>query len=205
MEVLSSIQYVSLASADQAFSEYGPTKSLEEAAEFAHTLLPSTSGENTQYTISYAVHRRVERNVSATEGVGAGQAANDYEVIGIVKLKPGMTVPLQDNITRRTDPESGFLRLEIGYLFLPIAWGKGYATESCRAVIEACERSRSHFTPFTSLYIEGVVGPGNPASMKVLEKAGLKQVGLNKWDGPAIWLAGAMRPPEVWVYGTLAF
>jgi RimJ/RimL family protein N-acetyltransferase len=58
--------------------------------------------------------------------------------------------------------------VDIGYRFLPDCWGKGYATESARAVME--QGAREHGIT----RIVGTVHPDNPASGKVLEKLGLR-------------------------------
>jgi RimJ/RimL family protein N-acetyltransferase len=58
--------------------------------------------------------------------------------------------------------------VDIGYRFLPDCWGKGYATESCIAVM-AQGRSEHKIRR-----IVGMVHPENPASSRVLEKLGLR-------------------------------
>jgi RimJ/RimL family protein N-acetyltransferase len=107
----------------------------------------------------------------------------DSQVIDLVTLKPGMTVPLNDHITTRTDEATDFLRIAIGYLSLPSAWGNVLATRACSALLEACRKSKSIFAPLTSLDVEGIISPGNPASMKGFEEADLKQAGLKECDG----------------------
>jgi RimJ/RimL family protein N-acetyltransferase len=58
--------------------------------------------------------------------------------------------------------------VDIGYRFLPDCWGKGYATESCIAVM-AHGRSGHRIRR-----VVGTVHPDNPASGRVLEKLGLR-------------------------------
>lgn len=58
--------------------------------------------------------------------------------------------------------------IDIGYRFLPECWGKGYATESCIAVM-AQRRSE-----YKIRRVVGTVHPDNPASGRVLEKLGLR-------------------------------
>ena len=57
--------------------------------------------------------------------------------------------------------------LEIGYCFGSKFWGKGYATESLKAVIEFL-----HNEGFPVIYAQHFVS--NPASGKVMSKAGMK-------------------------------
>lgn len=62
--------------------------------------------------------------------------------------------------------------VEIAYHYLPSAWGKGYATEAAVAILDF---------GFNSLKLEEIFGyviPGNDASCRVLEKAGMKYAGL---------------------------
>jgi RimJ/RimL family protein N-acetyltransferase len=56
---------------------------------------------------------------------------------------------------------------DVGYRFLPDCWGKGYATESARVLMEQGRREHG------LTRIVGMVHPGNAASGRVLEKLGL--------------------------------
>jgi len=67
--------------------------------------------------------------------------------------------------------------VEIAYHFLPSAWGKGYATEAATAVLEFA---------FNKVGLEEIVGVAysdNTASLKVLEKIGMRYVGIAKYHG----------------------
>jgi RimJ/RimL family protein N-acetyltransferase len=57
--------------------------------------------------------------------------------------------------------------VDIGYRFLPDCWGRGYATESARPLME------QGWKQLDLKRIVGTVHPGNPASGRVLEKLGL--------------------------------
>jgi ribosomal-protein-alanine N-acetyltransferase len=57
---------------------------------------------------------------------------------------------------------------DVGYRFLPDCWGKGYATESARVLMEQGRREHG------LTRIVGMVHPENPASSRVLEKLGLR-------------------------------
>lgn len=61
--------------------------------------------------------------------------------------------------------------IEIGYRYLPAAWGQGIASEAARAVLDH---------GFRALAIDPIVGvthPDNRASQRVLEKIGLRPAG----------------------------
>ncbi|WP_433066157.1 GNAT family N-acetyltransferase [Dactylosporangium sp. CS-033363] len=60
--------------------------------------------------------------------------------------------------------------IEIGYRLRREAWGKGYATEACRALIDR---------GFEAVAVERVyaeTAAGNAGSRRVMEKSGLKHV-----------------------------
>ena len=68
---------------------------------------------------------------------------------------------------------------EIGYWFGRPFWGQGYATESVRRIVAFA---------FDGLALERVWAaamPDNAASLRVLEKAGLKAEGVGDYDFPA--------------------
>ena len=59
-------------------------------------------------------------------------------------------------------------KIQLGYSFIPAAWGKGYATEVAKAGLQ-------YFLENTDIpEIYGVSETANTASMKVLEKAGFR-------------------------------
>lgn len=67
-------------------------------------------------------------------------------------------------------------RVDIGYRFLPPYWGRGLATEACRASLEF---------GFATLKLKEIVGfvvPGNRASIRVLEKVGMQADGDFLYD-----------------------
>ena len=81
----------------------------------------------------------------------------------------------------------------LGYSYLPTVWGKGYATEAGKAVIEAYregtkeERAKGEEV----YYVEAIWGDGNPASGKVLGKLGFQTIGYKEEE--KAFLAGAWR------------
>jgi RimJ/RimL family protein N-acetyltransferase len=71
----------------------------------------------------------------------------------------------------------GLDNADIGYAFLPQFWSKGYASESASAVL-AYARNTLGFRR-----ILGITTPDNTASIRVLEKAGLKFERMVKLPG----------------------
>jgi [ribosomal protein S5]-alanine N-acetyltransferase len=67
--------------------------------------------------------------------------------------------------------------IDLGYRFKKKFWGKGYATEAAKASIDY---------GFGKLNLKTITGralPGNDASVKVLEKCGMKYIGIQNVDG----------------------
>lgn len=65
---------------------------------------------------------------------------------------------------------------DVGFALLERCWGKGYATEAARAVIEFGKQELGLER------IGGIVSPDNQASIRVLEKLGMKQQGTFAFD-----------------------
>jgi RimJ/RimL family protein N-acetyltransferase len=70
-------------------------------------------------------------------------------------------------------------RLTLGYALSPEVWGRGYATEAVRAAVDAA------FGLTAAAEIEADVNVENPASRRVLEKAGFALVGRGMRGAPA--------------------
>jgi RimJ/RimL family protein N-acetyltransferase len=70
--------------------------------------------------------------------------------------------------------------VDIGYRLLPAHWGRGLATEACRAILDF---------GFTDLRLERIIGlvdPANAASVRVLAKLGLTFVGTLEYQGQSV-------------------
>jgi RimJ/RimL family protein N-acetyltransferase len=70
--------------------------------------------------------------------------------------------------------------IDLGYRLLPAYWAQGLATEACRAVLEYGK---------THLRIERIIAlvdPENLASVRVLEKLGLKPAGHVEYHGQCL-------------------
>jgi RimJ/RimL family protein N-acetyltransferase len=112
-------------------------------------------------------------------------------------------VPFADELTILKDvlEKEKILVYQVGYAFLGKAWGKEYATEATRALLEAFMDSRSFWNPpFKQVYWQTATGVANSRSQRVLEKLGFKLKGIHKWDAADVFIGGAMQPPEVCVF-----
>jgi RimJ/RimL family protein N-acetyltransferase len=101
-------------------------------------------------------------------GVWAVQPRGADPVVGGVVLKP---LPGLDNATSTAD-------IEIGWFLHPSAWGRGYATEAARSLVD---RELATGTP----EIYAVLYPGNTASASVATRLGMRPLGLrsDRWYG----------------------
>ena len=149
------------------------------------------NGEGKPYRAVYAVHA-VSKPTSDDLEVGA-QGSRPDEVatifIGLVLLRSmgPDSLALPEHLSPTT---TSTLTLDLAYMFLPMAWGKGYATEALGAVFEASRRGRLFWAPFSRLYVRALVNVENPASLRVMHKTGMTFKGVYEWTGEAVFLAG---------------
>jgi RimJ/RimL family protein N-acetyltransferase len=98
---------------------------------------------------------------------------------------------LPESLTIPASSAASTLSLELGYMFLPGAWGKGYAAEALTAVFHACKKvERKYWGAWEKVYVRAIVNDGNPASLRVMEKAGVKEKGVFEWKGKPVFLNG---------------
>ena len=114
------------------------------------------------------------------------------DIVGLVTLisLDAGSLPLPENLTIPATAATTTVTADLGYQFLPNGWGKGYATESVNATLEACKRAQSFWTPFSKLYVRAIVNEGNPASLRVMDKTGMTKRGVYHWTGKPVFLAG---------------
>ncbi|KIW32730.1 uncharacterized protein PV07_04258 [Cladophialophora immunda] len=182
------------------WSIYGRAKSIEDTEKVSMRYLPTKEAEAGQpktYRAVYTVHRMLDPLASSgeTEPQAARGDGISSEFIGLITLKSldpdGLVLP--EELTLPAAAASTTLTVELAYMFLPTAWGQGYATESLGAVFESCKRARSFWTPFSKLYVRAIVNEDNPASMRVMDKTRMTKRGVHTLTGRTVFLAGEWR------------
>jgi RimJ/RimL family protein N-acetyltransferase len=121
-------------------------------------------------------------------------------------LNPGLGIWM--TVERATGERVGFHLLnniqgetiiQVGFVLLKPAWGKGYGTEMARAVL------RHGFVTLGLPRIVGMASLGNVASQRVLEKIGLERRGERAFPHPAYAAEGPMawfeREAAEWLSG----
>jgi RimJ/RimL family protein N-acetyltransferase len=150
--------------------------------------LPMTTNEGgaKTYRVVYAVHE--SEDLENTQG----------RLIGLITLRSlgPNDLALPDHIFPASSLTSECLIVELGYQFLPGAWGKGFATESINAVFEACKKEKNFWEPYKKMFVRAIVNAENPASQRVMAKCGAKELGVHIWDGEGLWLGGRWRTTD---------
>ena len=122
---------------------------------------------------------------------------NSGEKLGTVALLPMPVDEKHTDFGRVMPDRMPQCDVEIGYFLKPSAWGKGYATEACRRIVQMAFED----SPLTE--VVATFDPGNTASRKVLEKSGFVDRGTMRSygeDGPNYritrdeWLQFRERP-----------
>jgi RimJ/RimL family protein N-acetyltransferase len=159
--------------------------------------MPTREGEEKTYRVVYAVHRVPQETKDPIEDDLSPKRPDEAaaEFIGLVTLKSlnDRSIALPDDLNLSASAATTALVLELGYMFLPGAWGKGYATESVKSVLETCKRGHSFWTPFSKVYVRAIVCQRNPASLRVMEKTGMTRKGVFHFSGDSIFIGGEWR------------
>jgi [ribosomal protein S5]-alanine N-acetyltransferase len=115
------------------------------------------------------------------EKIAAGYAEHGFGMWAVVPKGETAPVGLAGLVKREVLPH-----VDVGYAFLEGAWGRGYAEEAARGVLEHA-RERLGLTT-----IVAITTPENRASQRVLEKVGLRYVDtidLPGWEGPSAYFS----------------
>lgn len=161
------------------WSLHGPCKSLEESREWMME-------HRAKYdNLFYSVFEKQEgmKGTEEDPGVHVGSVSLRRQLNGPTLPPPGRTKEAQGEVDLRV----------LGYAMFKKSWGKGYATEANRALLDAYAASvASEKEKGKVIYLEGCVDDGNPGSQAVLRKLQFVQVGWKDEPGP-IFLGGEWR------------
>ncbi|KAK3064980.1 hypothetical protein LTS18_015075 [Coniosporium uncinatum] len=189
----------------------GAVKSPKATESAMRGQLSTCSSELNAYRVVYAVHEILNPTSSsdAGESLPMEQSRSSTRFIGLVSLKSlhANSLALPTHLTLPVSAATMTLAAELAYAFLPFAWGKGYATEAVRAVLEVCKKARHLWAPYTEVNVRAIVNEANPASLRVMAKTGMIELGVHEWiaktDEEAVFLAGEWRTRDkVHVFGT---
>lgn len=134
----------------------------------AETLFKYASDPEVGPRAGWPPHKSVEesldviKNVFSGEGVWAVELKETGEAIGCVGYLPAYLSNLDI-----TDDEA-----EVGYWIARPYWGEGLCTEAMRAVIDHCFNVKGFKTLWGDHFVE------NPASGRVMEKCGFRDIGV---------------------------
>lgn len=129
------------------------------------------------------------------EGASYSSNAQPSQFIGVIMLNTvdGENLALPEHLTIAASDTPQTVIVELGYAFLPQAWGKGYATESLNAALDTCRRATAFWEPYEKVYIRVIVNTLNPPSLRVMAKIpGMVEKGMFQVDR-RVWLAGEWR------------
>lgn len=172
-----------------AWSLHGPCKSIAESREWM--LEHRTKYDNHFYAV-FSKH---------TDGCVTDDNPGLHVGSVCLRLQPtGPTLQPPSPPTEEGCEKPVNLRVA-GYAFFKEHWGKGYATEANRAMLDAYATSVAEEKQKgkQTFYVEAAVDEGNPGSRAVLEKIGFRKVGWK--EAEPVFLAGEWRHGGYWVYG----
>jgi RimJ/RimL family protein N-acetyltransferase len=159
----------------------GASKTPSDTEKTISRFIPNEDDDDSvtaaRHDLVFAVHERV--------------ADAEPRFIGLVTLVRTTTgLPLAPPLVPAAG-EPGALVVELAYMFLPGAWGRGLATEAVRAVVGAAREGGAAFwAPWESVWVRVVVNGRNGPSVRVMEKVGLRKMGVYKWEGERLWIGG---------------
>jgi RimJ/RimL family protein N-acetyltransferase len=163
-------------------SIYGPSKTPEDTEKTLERLSYS-AGQDKVYRFPYLVHELLEPTGDDQE--------QKSRFIGMLSLRT-----LTDEECK-FPPRTGYgsstttLSLEIAYMYLPSAWGRGFATESISALLDACAKSPAElWKPYEKVHVRAIVNDENIPSQKVMKKCGMGEPELLEFEGGRFFLGG---------------
>ncbi len=109
------------------------------------------------------------------DGPWASQARNGFALWCVVPKVAGEPVGMCGLVRRDTLPGP-----DVGFAFLPEAWGKGYAVESAGAVLDHAR------DVLGMVRVLAITNPDNEASIRVLERIGMRRDGSIRLPGETL-------------------
>ncbi|KAF1918937.1 GNAT domain-containing protein [Ampelomyces quisqualis] len=167
------------------WSLYGPSKTPQDTEKALQNILPPppVAGEEPPHRVPYAVHELVQ-----------GTQGKETAFIGLITLRSLSEAETQHppRSTHASTPST--LSLELAYMFLPGFWGRGYATESISAVLNACGNApRALWAPWEKVLVRAIVNDENSASQRVMEKCGMVDKEVLEFEGGRFFIGGKWR------------
>jgi RimJ/RimL family protein N-acetyltransferase len=164
-----------------ADSIHRQSKSPKDTERFLEVCLPSQGNPNA-IRIAYAIHEILDDATTRFIGLVTIKSLLENNLPETNHLYPPSTLDF-----------STVLNLELAYQFLPVAWGRGFASESLASVFAACRASSDLWKPYKQVFLRAIVAAENTGSLGVMRKSGMKELGVHEWRGEKAWLAGEWR------------
>lgn len=155
---------------------YARVCAIPEAMRFMWPARPATAAES-----AYGVQQLREHWRRWGFGHWAVHEKESGRFVGRTGIKRHDDWPL--------DPDN----TEVGWLYDPAVWGRGYATEAARAVVRWC------FEELGRPQVISIAHPDNVASQRVMEKAGLAFAGRMIWaerNLDVVWFQRSASEPS---------
>lgn len=141
---------------------------------------PHVEGKDKVYRFPYAVHELLEEGGSRFIGLISLRSLSRDEIKFPPRDKHGSTATA--------------LSLEIAYMFLPTAWGRGYATESISAMLKGCASAPAGlWASYETVVARAIVHDENVPSQRVMEKCGMGEPEIVEFEGGRFFIAGKWR------------
>jgi hypothetical protein len=183
----------------------GTTKSIEETQERINNLLPPED------FFRFGVYRKVTDMSSDVQVNSENVREEKWEVFGLVflsKAEPFLPLPTSSSAAQSPTviEESQLPSVQVftlGYMFLKDSWGFGYATEAVAGVLSEFRgivSSAAGTTAATPMFVQAIVSPNNPASLRVMQKIGATNLGIKDWKERK-FLAGAWQDGKTVTFG----
>lgn len=161
-------------------SPRGPCNKIEDSVAWMRGILCCLE-PGSKPKMSYAVLYSSENDQKSS--TASNPEDGTWQMAGIITLLPTNFSVLADGTTSSEPPTSGGCKaMELGYIFLPQAWGRGYATESCEAMMKVYKDLTVAHT-WLPRELCASVHKLNGKSIRVVEKLGFERAAEFKAEG----------------------